>query len=231
MVEAGKLGALLMANEIQIILPSKLQQDQLQLLTLIDTVQIRDNQTYQDAGRLLQNIGRARKQIEDFADPIIKANWNAYKVAMEQKKNALMPLELGQKKIDALMLKWKADREAIRRKQEEELAALKKQQAEEQALKEAQQYANEGDTELAEEVLKQAIAAPAPVVALPQPTPKVEGFSTRTHWRWKIENPDLIPREYLRPDEVKIGGVVRALKGATKIPGVKVYPEEGAIHR
>ena len=64
----------------------------------------------------------------------------------------------------------------------------------------------------------------APVV-VPKSVPKVSGMSIRDNWKFKITNEKLIPREYLKVDEVKIGQVVRALKSATNIPGVEVYNE------
>jgi len=39
----------------------------------------------------------------------------------------------------------------------------------------------------------------------------------------------LIPREYLIPDEVKIGGVVRATKGSIQIPGIEIYSEDQVL--
>ena len=33
----------------------------------------------------------------------------------------------------------------------------------------------------------------------------------------------LIPRDYLMPDEVKIGKVVRATAGSLQIPGIRVF--------
>jgi hypothetical protein len=47
----------------------------------------------------------------------------------------------------------------------------------------------------------------------------------RENWKFRVTNEKLIPREYLKADEIKIGGVVRALKGSTNIPGVEVYNE------
>ena len=52
--------------------------------------------------------------------------------------------------------------------------------------------------------------------------PKVKGISTRKKWSFEIVDAAKIPREYLVPNEVAIGGVVRALKGATNIPGIRV---------
>lgn len=45
----------------------------------------------------------------------------------------------------------------------------------------------------------------------------------REEWKFEITDPAAIPREYMTPDEKKIGGVVKALKGDADIPGVRVY--------
>jgi hypothetical protein len=68
-------------------------------------------------------------------------------------------------------------------------------------------------------------------VILPETTPKVEGISGRQVWKFRIINPALIPREYLIPDERKIGQIVRAMKGETRIPGVEAYAEESVAVR
>jgi hypothetical protein len=53
--------------------------------------------------------------------------------------------------------------------------------------------------------------------------PKVVGISTTKQWKFRITNAALIPKEYMVPDEVKIGGVVRALKDQCHIAGIEVY--------
>ena len=40
-----------------------------------------------------------------------------------------------------------------------------------------------------------------------------------------------LPREYLIPDRSAIGAAVRQLKGATQIPGVRVWQDERVIRR
>jgi len=67
----------------------------------------------------------------------------------------------------------------------------------------------------------------APVV----PAPVATGLSLRKVWKFRIKDAALLPREYLIPDEVKIGRVVRALKGDAKIPGVSVYSEDDVSSR
>lgn len=72
-----------------------------------------------------------------------------------------------------------------------------------------------------EELFEEPVSAPP----TPQPHPKVDGVSTRSHWTFQIEDESLIPREYLVVDIQKIGQVVRALKENANIPGVKVIED------
>ena len=72
------------------------------------------------------------------------------------------------------------------------------------------------------------ISAPTyvPAVILEKTVPKMAGGPVyRTITKFRIVDVNLIPRVYMVPDEVKIGGVVRALKRATDIPGIEVYEE------
>ena len=80
-----------------------------------------------------------------------------------------------------------------------------------------------GRQEEAEELLNQPSFV-APVQA--QTAPKIEGVATVDTWKFYVENPAQVPREYLIPDEKKIGQIVRAMKGAMQIPGVKIWVEK-----
>lgn len=62
-------------------------------------------------------------------------------------------------------------------------------------------------------------------------TPKAQGVSTRDVWKWKVVNKDLIPREFMEPDEFKISAWVRNAKGSTEIPGIEVYKEQTTVIR
>jgi len=55
--------------------------------------------------------------------------------------------------------------------------------------------------------------------------PKTEGVSTTTLWRWRLTDVDLLPREYMVPDEKLINRIVRERKDSTHIPGLEVYSE------
>ncbi len=67
----------------------------------------------------------------------------------------------------------------------------------------------------------------AMAVSAPVPTaPKVKGVSKRKVWKFEVTDVSELPPEYLIANEKAIGGVVRALKDKTNIPGVRVYFEE-----
>ena len=81
-----------------------------------------------------------------------------------------------------------------------------------------------GEQEEAEAILQEPVYVP-PII-IKKETPKVQGVQFRTVWRFRIFDEELVPREFMRPDEIRIGAVVRAMKGATRIPGVEAYEEK-----
>jgi uncharacterized membrane protein YqiK len=139
-------------------------------------------------------------------------------------------------------------REAARIAEEERLAAVKKAEADRKA-KEAEIEAQRASGELkareaaklaklaqqqAEEAKKQAeeaaklAATQVQEVKVAAAVPKVAGIKARVNWKFRIVDATRIPREYLMPDEVKIGQKVRELKQAgAVIPGVEAFSEDG----
>lgn len=90
--------------------------------------------------------------------------------------------------------------------------------------KEADEQAKR-DKEKAEEDAK--AAAQVKDVKVKPSIPKMAGIVGRTNWKFRITNSDLIPRSFLKPDEVAIGAMVRATKGKEKAeaicPGIEVW--------
>ncbi len=123
--------------------------------------------------------------------------------------------------------------EAIRRA---EIAAAQKA-AEDKRLAEAAMLEAAGRKAEAEAV----IAAPVHVVVAPivQPiipdrTPAYQapkGVATTVRWKARIVNADIIPREWLIPNETAINAHVRAQGERHGIPGVEAYSEASASLR
>lgn len=87
----------------------------------------------------------------------------------------------------------------------------------------------QGDVAAAVESERAAQIATAAVQAAPAELGRVTDNAgavvaqARSRWEYEITDPAALPREYLIPADVKIAAVVRALKGETNIPGVRVF--------
>lgn len=80
----------------------------------------------------------------------------------------------------------------------------------------------EEETTLAIEEAAKAESAMAPAPVVPE-APKTQGLSMRDNWCFEVVDPAAVPRQYMMPDEIKIGKVVRALKGQIDILGVRIF--------
>lgn len=189
-----------------------------------------DSQTYTDASEMLKGIKALRSKIAGVFDKHISAAFQQHKALVAEKAAAEKPLTEAETVIKRALVAYTEAEEKRRREEERRLAeeARKVEEArrlEEAAALEAEALASGDDEMLA--TAQEIVAAPvvAPVIVLPTERPKVAGISYREVWKFRVTNAALVPREYLSVDEQKIGGVVRAMKGAAKIPGVEVYAE------
>lgn len=184
-------------------------------------IEIKSNDDFVHAGEILLVIKDLRKQIDETFDPIIKKQHEAHKEAVAQKKKVDAPLVEAENIIKPRIAAWSAEQERIRREEEARLREEARKQEEERRLQEAILAEQSGQKDEAEAIIETPVQV-APVV-VPKSVPKVAGVNMVKQWKFRIVNPALIPREYLTPDEIKIGGVVRALKDQAHIPGVEVY--------
>ncbi len=53
------------------------------------------------------------------------------------------------------------------------------------------------------------------------------GVSTRTVWKWRVTDPNLIPAEYMVVDAGKVQAHVNQMKGQSTIPGIEAFPSVG----
>lgn len=182
-----------------------------------------DNSTYCRATDLLLNIKEIRKEIDRTFDPIIAKAYAAHKEACTQKRKIEVPLEEAERIIKPRIAGYLEEQENIRRAEEEKLRVEALRKEEEERLSAAIRAEEMGESEVAEEILNEPVFVPP--VELPKTTPKVSGISQSQIWRFRVIDEAKIPRNFLIPDEVKIGQYVRAMKDKTRIEGIEVYPE------
>ncbi|MBN1663417.1 MAG: hypothetical protein JW943_07445 [Deltaproteobacteria bacterium] len=124
-----------------------------------------------------------------------------------------------------------------RRQEEEERKALEehnrrlKEEAEAMNKKLLQEAESAG---LSTENIK-PIEAPVILAAKPAREPTVirsesgAGAHQRSVWKFEIDNPGQVPREYLCPDEDKIKDAVKS--GVREIPGIRIYEDFDTVIR
>lgn len=202
----------------------QVEQQGLVLVSQAEEIAVRDASTFQQAGLFLRNIAGYLKKVGEVFDPIVEAAHRAHKVAVDQRKKMLEPAQAAEKIVKGEMAKWDTAERARVAEEQREAEAERRRLEDEERLKNAARLEAAGKTAQAEAALTAPVTVPVftpPVQAVQ----KVEGVSFRDNWTFTVTDPGLVPREYLMLDEQKIRGVVRALKGEAKIPGVEVRCE------
>lgn len=193
---------------------------------------IKTQEEYLQVGTLWKIGKELLKEIDEGYKDLVRAADKLHKDMVAKRAKYYNPTDAGVRAAKKLMDNYEQEMERIRlaeqkrlediaKKEEEERRLLEAIEAEEEAKANgatAQEAAQEAEAVLQEPVYTQ-------LIILPKETPKVKGLSFRTIWKFRIKDINKIPREYMIPNEVKIGGVVRALKGQSNIPGVEPYEE------
>lgn len=233
----------------------ELAQEGTALVQTITALHVVDDASFGRAGEMLKTVKLYLRRVAEVFDPIVTTAHTAWKTALEQRKGVEQYAVTAERTLKERMSVYEQDQARLRRLAEEaasrEQARLEAEerarvvaeearlraQAEEVRLAEAIVAEQAGDTIRAQAlveapivvapVLPRAIFVAPPLVA----QPKVEGVSFRDDWDFEIVTAALIPREYLTPDLVRIRGVVKAMKAATNIPGVKVIQKRIAAVR
>jgi len=188
-------------------------------------VPIQDSVQYRDAIDLGRSLKAMEDGIQEFWGPLVQSAHQQHKALVKRRDDMCAPVQIAIAKIKTLIGAYDQQQERLRREQERIAQEALRREQKETAIREAQALQASGDSEGAEQVISQAAASPAPAVVIPSMVPKVTGKSSRTIWRYRVVNPELVPKEYMMVDEIKLGQIVRALKGSTRIPGIQVYEE------
>jgi len=215
-------------NSVEI---QKIEEKVLPLPDRAKAITVTDPEELEKAQGVLIAIKKMRVEVDKTFDPIIKKAHEAHKEAIEQKRKYTNPLDAAEKllkpRISAYLLKLEEERREAERRERERLEAQKR--AEEEQIQKAIEAEENGDLEEAEKILDQEPVRFDPV-AVPQ-KPALSNIHTRKNWKWRVVDPEAIPRKYLKIDEVKINKVVRILKNKADIPGIEVYQEQTVASR
>lgn len=175
------------------------------------------------AGDDLKAIKTYRKQVEDTFGPHIKAAHDQHKALLATKNKFDTPAAAAEATIKRKMGDWQLAERRRAEEAERKLREEARKAEEDRRLAEAAELERQGKIEQAAAVIEKPVETP--VVVVKPDVPKVKGVSFRSVWKHRIVNPDLIPRQYLIPDEKRIAEHARSLKEKAQIAGVEFYED------
>lgn len=186
-----------------------------------------------------QTLGDMIKKVQGFFAPFKKMAHDLHHALCAREAEIVAPLDtLDRIKREAIRdFKFAQDR--LRAAREREAADQQRREEQDRATAMAAEFERAGDPEMAAAVVAEAIAAPPPVVVLPDVTKQIQGlkFVRRYFWRYSggpkdidqtppqivARTLELIPRQFCAVDEKKIGAYARSMKGTGAIPGIEFY--------
>jgi vacuolar-type H+-ATPase subunit H len=197
---------------------------------------VKDEETLGTANLYLKDVKTMMGKIEATFDPQITQAHNLHRSLLAEKKKFTDPLTLAERVVKMAVGRFYDEQDRRREAAEKErrrieAEALAKAKAlEDKAAKAKTEVEREKILDQAVEVLQVADQKGGDITAAAV-APKAQGLTITDNWKFEVINESEIPREYLMPDLVKIGRVVKALKGSAQIAGVRTYSEKVATNR
>ncbi|MBA7465145.1 hypothetical protein ES707_00307 [subsurface metagenome] len=197
-------------------------------------IQVVDDKSLHLANEFIHACRQMRKRIGETMDPIIKKAHGLWKHVLGEKQSLEKSPKRGEEmvgpKIASYKRKVEAEARAIEEEKERKIEEERKKK--EEAFEKAAALEEAGDEEKAAEEFEKAekIEEEEILLALEPKfkprAPETKGTSIRQNWKFRVKNLKLVPREWLKLDEVKVGTAVRSSKGKIEIPGIETYPED-----
>lgn len=198
------------------------------------SVVIANDADYEAAAEITRSVKQTQKKVKDYWEPLRASTYKAYQDVMAKKKQMTDPLDKAEKILKSKIAAYAAQKERERREKEE--AARKAAQAEmDRKLAEAAAAEKAGDVLGAEMAMAEAeiMDDAAASIIVGTKAPKVEGMSTTKTWVIKNIEASKVPIDIagivIRPvDEKAVLALIKATKGAVKIPGIE-YEETVSV--
>ena len=216
-------------SESEIKVPGQIDTEAIVISQASAGLEVTDKVSADRASEIIVAGKKLIKAIKDYFDPMKKAADEAKRRILETERQELSKIEPVVADLSAKVSRWLADEERRRREAEEARRRAERDRLMLEAelamkAKEAERIKNESERRVFED---QVINEIAQREAELQPVPdvptmsKAQGVTLRDNWSFEIVDESLIPREFLKPDEVKIRSVVIAQKDKTNIPGIR----------
>jgi len=193
---------------------------------------VKDDESLAMANKYLTGVKALQKEIDGVFDPTREKMRAAINENLAQKRKYEEPLRKAERYLKGQIGPYLIKQERIlqekieRDRREKEEAERKLREAEEERHEKAKDLQRLGKEEEAQKVMEESlpeIKATKPEAPMPAAS---KGVHTRKIRKWRLKDFSLVPREYLKLDEIKIGSLVRSTKAKIEIPGIEIYSED-----
>lgn len=198
-------------------------------VTAVHNLKVTGRVSYEAMASYRGLLKNAIKFFEDRDKPRIAEAWKHHHNLVADLNKDLLPLQTALKYANEQLSSWDTEQKRLAEIAQRQLNALQKEDDEDKRLQLAALAEKAGEPELADQILN--TPSPEPTIVVQADVPNVWGLSYRDDWHFDVIDANLIPRDYLKIDESKIGKIVRALKRTTNIPGIRVYSIKVPIGR
>jgi hypothetical protein len=188
-------------------------------LSDVKSIAIRNPEQLKTAGDISNKIKTRIKELDTDRKELTRPLDDVKAKIMDKYRPAIEQLTQAQRLIDGVISDYLLEQRRIQQEQQRKVEEEARKERERAEAK-AKEWAAKGNEKKAEEWLDKSEAVIAPVIQAPDT--KAAGISTREDWDFEITDANLIPRDYLIPDDKTIRAFVKATKGKKEIPGVKI---------
>jgi hypothetical protein len=198
---------------------TKAEQEMAPIMLKAQAFQVVDETTYLDADEIAKEIKRRVEDRKVELNPPKEAATKAWKAMCALVKKYIDDPLAAVQTLDRKRYAWK---KAEEKKRADEAEVLRREEAKKQAeekLALAARMEEVGMKEQAEKVLYAPIAPTT--VTTPVAIEKPKGQTQIENWTARIVNPDLVPREFCVPSQVKLNELARLMKGKAVCAGVE----------
>lgn len=171
-----------------------------------------------------------RKSIMDFFKESREAADRAHKAIVANQKTFTDRLDNVIAKGNDAVLEYDEIAEELREIERARLQAIEEKRAERERQRLLKRSEKLKTPELKEQALEEAEEVEAHTVTVEGPK-KVKGEYYKTTWKARIINVDLIPREYMIPNQALLDNHAMVTKGKEEISGVEFYSDKKLIIR
>lgn len=186
---------------------------------------VSDAKSREEAVTAARTVKTMKSQIIEFFAASKDNAYKAWKGICQNEKAFTDRLVEVEKRAKSAIIAFDSEQEQIREKERLRLQAIEDARARKEQEKLLRQAENVKTPERKEALLEQATMA-APATVQEEERVKQKGEATKTVWKYRIKNIDLVPRMYLIENHKVLGSLAKATKGQMKIDGIEFYPDK-----